>query len=211
MRPTLKLVRDYFATLKRFQSHGVKHEQAVRSAFQALLADAGKKHKWTLIPELEARINGKRVVPDGTFRDHYNLPRGYWEAKDTNDNLNVEIQKKIEKGYPLNNMIFWTPDRAVLYQDKARVLDVDIDASDSGPAELCGVLILDPCTGTGNFVVNLLRRAAKRGRSHLKKMYREQLFANEVMLMQLSKRVSEFIDAYTTPSSNMLTYHKCVV
>jgi predicted helicase len=43
-----------------------------------------------------------------------------------------------------------------------------------------GVNILDPCTGTGNFVVNLIRRIPKRD---LPRVYREQLFANEVMLL----------------------------
>lgn len=42
------------------------------------------------------------------------------------------------------------------------------------------VTILDPCTGTGNFIVNLLRRLPKRD---LPRMYREQMFANEVMLL----------------------------
>ena len=42
------------------------------------------------------------------------------------------------------------------------------------------VHILDPCTGTGNFIVNLLRRIPKRD---LKRMYTQQLFANEVMLL----------------------------
>lgn len=43
-----------------------------------------------------------------------------------------------------------------------------------------GVNILDPCTGTGNFIVNLLRRIPRKD---LPRMYREQLFANEVMLL----------------------------
>jgi predicted helicase len=42
------------------------------------------------------------------------------------------------------------------------------------------VNILDPCTGTGNFIVNLIRRVPKRD---LARVYREQLFANEVMLL----------------------------
>src|SRR5205807_1873273 len=36
------------------------------------------------------------------------------------------------------------------------------------------------CTGTGNFIVNLLRRIDRRD---LKRAYQEQLFANEVMLL----------------------------
>ena len=42
------------------------------------------------------------------------------------------------------------------------------------------VHILDPCTGTGNFIVNLIRRVPKKD---LARVYREQLFANEVMLL----------------------------
>jgi len=42
------------------------------------------------------------------------------------------------------------------------------------------VNILDPCTGTGNFIVNLLRRIPKRD---LPRMYGKQLFGNEVMLL----------------------------
>ena len=42
------------------------------------------------------------------------------------------------------------------------------------------IKVLDPCTGTGNFVVNLLRRVPKR---HVEVFYADQLFANEIMLM----------------------------
>ena len=42
------------------------------------------------------------------------------------------------------------------------------------------VNILDPCTGTGNFIVNLLRRIPRRD---LARAYQHQLFANEVMLL----------------------------
>src|SRR5262249_43331032 len=42
------------------------------------------------------------------------------------------------------------------------------------------VNILDPCTGTGNFIVNLLRRIPRRD---LARAYQQQLFANEVMLL----------------------------
>ena len=43
-----------------------------------------------------------------------------------------------------------------------------------------GVNIFDPCTGTGNFIVNLLNRIPKKD---LPRVYREQLFANEIMLL----------------------------
>ncbi len=46
-----------------------------------------------------------------------------------------------------------------------------------------GVVIIDPATGTGNFVVNLLRRAHQRNLREFEDFYRKRLFANEVMLM----------------------------
>ena len=46
-----------------------------------------------------------------------------------------------------------------------------------------GVCVIDPCTGTGNFVVQLLRRVARENPQQLERFYRERLFANEVMLM----------------------------
>jgi predicted helicase len=42
------------------------------------------------------------------------------------------------------------------------------------------VVILDPCTGTGNFIVNLMHRVSK---ADLPRMYESQLWANEVMLL----------------------------
>ena len=59
--------------------------------------------------------------------DTANLPRGYWEAKDVKDDLPKEVQKKIYKDkYPTDNIIFQTPARAILYQNGAEVLDVDL-------------------------------------------------------------------------------------
>jgi predicted helicase len=42
------------------------------------------------------------------------------------------------------------------------------------------VKIIDPATGTGNFIVNLINRVDRR---HLETFYRQCLFANEVMLL----------------------------
>jgi hypothetical protein len=48
----------------------------------------------------------------------YHLPHGYWEAKDEKDDLAKEVQLKLEKGYPRDNIIFQAPERAILYLDK---------------------------------------------------------------------------------------------
>src|SRR5439155_12618511 len=39
---------------------------------------------------------------------------------------------------------------------------------------------IDPCTGTGNFIVNLIRRIPK---ARLEDVYKQRLFANEIMLL----------------------------
>ena len=112
----------YYAALEAYEKQGITHEGALRSAFQNLLAETGRRTGWTLIPELASGS----IRPDGTFRDEYFLNRGYWEAKDTKDNLEVEIQKKIAKGYPLTNTIFEDTQRATLYQNGQVAMQADL-------------------------------------------------------------------------------------
>ena len=49
------------------------------------------------------------------------LPFGYWEAKDEEDNLDKEIEKKFAKGYPQDNILFEDSQTAVLIQNKIEV------------------------------------------------------------------------------------------
>ena len=87
------------------------------------MAAYAQSANWILIPE-QALANGKR--PDGTLRDSFNLPRGYWEAKDTRDDLITEIRKKIHAGYPVTNTIFEDTRRAFLYQNNKPVLEANL-------------------------------------------------------------------------------------
>jgi predicted helicase len=118
-----RAIDQYYRELAGYQTHNVKHETAVRSGFQNLLATFAQAVNWILVPE-QPLANGKR--PDGTLRDSFNLPRGYWEAKDSGDDLDTEIRKKISIGYPTSNTIFEDTRRAVLYQGNKRVLDADL-------------------------------------------------------------------------------------
>src|SRR5438132_1122553 len=106
IKPTHKPVKDYYAALAAYARQKVKHETALRSAFQNLLEYYGRKTGWTLIPELFDKREGKSTRPDGTFRDDFYIERGHWEAKDTGDDLETEIKKKTAKGYRLTNIIF---------------------------------------------------------------------------------------------------------
>ena len=79
---------------------------------------------------------GNRIVIDGAILDEYGLPLGYWEAKDIDDDLAKAVQEKQNAGYPLDNILFQTPQRAILYQNGQEVLDVDI----TEPAHLIDTL-----------------------------------------------------------------------
>jgi predicted helicase len=115
---------QYYALLAEYREQRVHHEGAVSTAFENLLAQLSKQRGWVLIPLLA--VIGKRIIPDGTIRDTNGLPRAYWEAKDTDDDLNVEIEKKKAKGYPLKNIIFEDTREGVLYQGGEEVLRVDL-------------------------------------------------------------------------------------
>ena len=117
-----KQLDAYYATLGEFEKQYVLHEGATSIAFQALLGDVARGHHWTLIPQLTA----KGIRPDATLKDPMGLVRGHWEAKDTKDDLDVEIANKIRKKYPLANIIFEDTRTAVLYQNKQPVLRADL-------------------------------------------------------------------------------------
>jgi predicted helicase len=119
-----KAIERYYAELASIHGHGATHEQATRAAFEHLLSALAKPQAdWQLI--LEQRLPNGRI-PDGTFRDPFNIRCGYWEAKDTADDLDAEIKKKIAAGYPTANTIFEDTRRAVLYQGNRVTLDVQL-------------------------------------------------------------------------------------
>ena len=127
LKPTHKPVKAYYESLDQFDRLGITHETAVRSAFQSLLESCGKQFDWTLVPEHPMALNrNKRIVVDGALIDDFRLPHGYWEAKDIHDDLPTEVQRKFEAGYPTDNILFQTPQRAILWQDDRRVLDADL-------------------------------------------------------------------------------------
>jgi len=126
IKPSHKAFRTYYDALQRYGRQEVGHESALRSAFQNLLDDLGRHVGWTLIPELSETTEGKTVRPDGTFHDDYYMTRGYWEAKDSHDDLEAEIGRKIAKGYPRGNTIFEDTRQGYLYQNGQLAMKVDL-------------------------------------------------------------------------------------
>ena len=64
---------------------------------------------------------------DGVLIDDFQLPHGYWEAKDIHDDLSAEVLRKFEQGYPRDNILFQTPQRAILWQNDRQILDADLN------------------------------------------------------------------------------------
>jgi predicted helicase len=116
---TDSIIRTYQTDLRTLKNQQIAHELGLKGPFHNLLDKAAKRRGWTLVPELSTYSGGRRVVPDGTVRDEFRLARGWWEAKDTSDNLAAEIQKKLRAGYPTSNTIFEDTQTAVLYQDRS--------------------------------------------------------------------------------------------
>ena len=120
-------MRDYYATLQQYDKHNATHEGAVSNPFAFLLDTCAKQVNATLIPQYAMRTaKGNRIVIDGVILDEYGLPFAYWEAKDIDDDLLKAIQDKRDAGYPLDNILFQNPQRAILYQNGQIALDLDI-------------------------------------------------------------------------------------
>jgi predicted helicase len=127
------LINQYLnelATLKRVS--GANRESVVREAFKDLLKAWGRSLNLVFIPEHEFVTTAKvRNYVDGALMHDLRVPFGYWEAKDADDDLDEEIQKKFRRGYPKTNIIFEDSTQAVLIQNGAEVTRCK---TDDGPA-----------------------------------------------------------------------------
>ena len=131
LKPTHKPVEEYYRALQQFKSLRVKHEGAVRSAFQDLLAACARQFNWTLVPEWPVKRAARHALRvDGALVDEFRLTHGYWEAKDESDDLPKEIKKKLAAGYPTGNILFQAPERAILWQNGREVFAADLTEPD---------------------------------------------------------------------------------
>ena len=99
-------IERYYAELSQLiEFGGVDNEENIRPAFQNCLAAYCSEHtaRFVLVPELRSDRSNK---PDGTVRDSLRMTRGLWEAKDTHDDLDREIQNKLGQGYSGDNILF---------------------------------------------------------------------------------------------------------
>ena len=124
LKPTHKPVKAYYEALERFHKHGHTTEGNTRFAFADLLKKCASPYGRHLVEEYQFKGTGKQSLrADGAIVDDLTVVHGFWEAKDSADDLRVEIKRKIAAGYPLSNILFQSPEHAVLYQDSRPVFD----------------------------------------------------------------------------------------
>ena len=128
IKSTHKPIKAFYAELKQYESLGATNETEVRLAFATLLQHYARQNNLTLICEKSLRTpQNTTIYVDGMLADNdFGLPRGYWEAKDLHDNLTTAVRQKFNAGYPQDNILFTTQERAILYQDGQEVMDVGI-------------------------------------------------------------------------------------
>jgi len=126
LKPTHKAIQKYYEAIRNLSALGTSHEGAVSPAFAALLRHCAHQFDWTLLEEYSVKRNGHPIRVDGALVDAFKLVHGYWEAKDTSDDLEKEIKKKFAAGYPKDNILFQAPYRIIIWQDARQVFDKDI-------------------------------------------------------------------------------------
>ena len=128
IKPGHKSVKAYYEAISSLSELGVSHEGAVSPAFSSLLRHCANQFKWTLVEKypLKPSAHEHTLFLDGALVDAFNLPHGFWEAKDISDDLYKEIKRKFDIGYPKNNILFQAPNRIVIWQDGQEVFDEDI-------------------------------------------------------------------------------------
>ena len=126
--PSYPHIEAYYAKLQELiEFGGSDNEENIRRAFENCLDAYCHTHRERLVLIAELRpLASQGIKPDGTVRDSLRMARGYWEAKDSHDDLDVEIQNKLNRGYPTDNIIFEDSREAVLMRSGTVAMRVDM-------------------------------------------------------------------------------------
>ncbi|NWG18178.1 MAG: N-6 DNA methylase, partial [Chloroflexi bacterium] len=129
LKATSKPVKQYFAMMGEKRQMGLQAEGNVAPAFADLLGYCARQAGYTFNEQHPLKLpNNRSIRLDGAVLTRFNLRYGAWEAKDSQDDLRAEIRRKFEAGYPRDNILFQSPDQAILFQDGREVLAAHLDA-----------------------------------------------------------------------------------
>jgi len=123
--PNLGSIHTYRCEVDQIIRYGGStKETSIRRAVSNLINAYARPHELILVEEI-GYFNPrrkKRVTPDGTLKNILRLDYGFWESKDSDENLDQEIAKKFDRGYPDSNILFEDSQTAVLYQGGQHLL-----------------------------------------------------------------------------------------
>ncbi len=123
-----QLLNDYYNQLNEtIRFGGSRNETTVEHAFIQLVNSYAERRGLMLVPKIAIKsTKGTNIIPDGALKNALRLDFGYWESKDIKDDIDKEIQAKINKGYPLTNTLFEDSQTAVLFQENVQVMRVSM-------------------------------------------------------------------------------------
>jgi hypothetical protein len=134
------LIQQYLNKLQKLRRvSGTTRESVVSEAFKDLLKGWGRARDLIFVPQYEIETPAKqRRIVDGALLYELRVPFGYREAKDEEDDLDEEIERKFRRGYPQDNIVFEDSRQAVLIQNRQEVIRCGVD----DPAQLQRLLEL---------------------------------------------------------------------
>jgi predicted helicase len=132
---SLQLIQTYFNEIDRLKKFsGTTTEGVISEAFKDLLKAWSRQKDLQFVAQYQFLSSQKtHIRPDGTILHDLRVPLGYWEAKDESDDLDIEIAKKLKRGYPQDNIIFEDSREAVLIQNRQQIMRCSVT---DGPALL---------------------------------------------------------------------------
>lgn len=123
-----QLINQYYNHSHSLKRSGISNEMAIKQPFDMLVLQLATQKHYVYATEVTIKNeSGKNVRPDGILMNELRIHKGYVESKDTSDNIDDEIHKKLEKdGYPRTNILFQDSVTAVLIQNGEEVQRVSM-------------------------------------------------------------------------------------
>ena len=167
---------------------GSLNEGPISQAFGGLLESWGRSHDLHLIQQWEGKgPRGNNIRVDGALVPSVlRIPFGYWEAKDSKDDIDREIAAKIAAGYPDDNIIYENSVSAVLRQNGKEADRAPLQGDDPALLHLLNKFFAYEREEIAEF-----RRAAEQFRADLPQI----LEALRMAIAEAETRSSEFARA----------------
>ncbi|MDX2076922.1 MAG: type ISP restriction/modification enzyme [bacterium] len=188
LKPNSKEIQLYYETVHEKKQLGLITEGNVSPAFARLLGYCAKQIGYRLNEQHILHLrSGKTIKLDGAILLS-TLRYGAWEAKDTQDTLEKEVKKKFADGYPKDNILFQSPDQAILYQNGFEVMNVRLDS----PESLINILnaffsYTTPAIEEWEFAINEFKTHIPQLAQELTKLIKEQYHTNPSYISAFNK------------------------